>query len=426
MTNLKEKIVNDVISHFLQSNDFNGISYLSLISEHPGAEDSVIYTLRELIEDDDIDMQYPEYHPNPHIKAFSEIQKQDQIERLSNRESLQYACVYPSQSLLSKTVDQTIYKDRPYTLELILGAGQLDFRSFDLSVLEFYRNDPRYSYENDDIRGKIYAKGDFYENKTMVESDQVFLQTFGFSYNEKLDRAVAVFLRYLHDLSPEHQQIWKAKVLPGKYNLHPDYFRNTILGEYAQKISIFKALIKELRIINEMCERLEKPNLFRNDFNVEKPRGFGFLLRPTLSEYNSFVHLLDKIMSDNINKKFFENDLHLVTENERSDGKIVVSQKGTIALLKEWFDRYFIPEDSRPIEDLIKTFKKVRKLRMKPAHSVNEDAFDQKYFKLQRELIKDAYRAIRTIRLIFANFPEVKLDPPHISQLLLEGKIWDI
>ncbi len=425
MIGIKDKIKEDVTSHYLQSNDFNGISFRSLSSKYSDDGNDVIATLKELLEEDAIDMQYPEYHPNPYIKAFSGIPKPDQIERLSNKESLHYACAYPSRSLLLEKVDNTIYKGKPYTMELALGAGQLDFRSFELSVLEFYRNDPRYSYKTNDIGGKIYAKDEFYENDSMMKSDRVFLQTFGFSYNKNLDRAVAVFLRYLHDLSPEHQQLWKAKEIPGEYHLHPDYYRNALQGDYGRKISIFIALIKELKIINEMCDRLGKPGLFRNDFQDSKPKGFGFLLRPTLSEYNSFVLLLDQVMSDNIYRKFFENDLSMESEVERSDGKIIVSQKGTIVLLKEWVERYFVPEDNRPIEEMIQVFKKVRKLRMKPAHSVNEDAFDQKYFKMQRELIKGAYKAIRTIRLIFANFPEVKQDPPKISTMLFEGKIWD-
>ena len=73
----------------------------------------------------------------------------------------------------------------------------------------------------------------------MTESDQVFLQTFGFCYDANLNRAVAVFVHYLSDLTPEHQQIWKAKELTGEYTLHPDYYRNSILGQWDEKISIF-------------------------------------------------------------------------------------------------------------------------------------------------------------------------------------------
>ena len=59
-----------------------------------------------------------------------------------------------------------------------------------------------------------------------------------------------------------------------------------------------------------------------------------------------------------------------------------------------------------------------------PAHLVNEDQFDQKYFKEQREIIIDAYSAVRTIRLMFANHPRVKIEEIEIPDWLQEGKIW--
>jgi len=71
-------------------------------------------------------------------------------------------------------------------------------------------------------------------------------------------------------------------------------------------------------------------------------------------------------------------------------------------------------------------FRKVRKLRQKPAHSVQEDVFDQKYIKDQRKLMLDAYGAIRTIREILANHPNVKADPPDIHEQLWKGEIWSM
>ena len=69
------------------------------------------------------------------------------------------------------------------------------YRSFDLSILEYYRNDPRYRYENDDIRGHIY-----YDTEEMKNSDKALLETFGFSYDEEYNRAVADWL--------QEAQIW--------------------------------------------------------------------------------------------------------------------------------------------------------------------------------------------------------------------------
>ena len=54
----------------------------------------------------------------------------------------------------------------------------------------------------------------------------------------------------------------------------------------------------------------------------------------------------------------------------------------------------------KPIDEMIQTFQKIRRMRMKPAHKVDEDRFDQEYLKEQRKLIIDAYCAIRTLRLI--------------------------
>lgn len=424
---MKLEIVEHIIQHYLESGDFNGIPFSGLCNKIGAEEGQVVDALSELIEAEQVEIMYGDFHPNPHIKAFSGLDKEDQITKLTNGELLKYACIYPApKALVGNQQINDEFNDRPYSKELALGAGQLGFRSFDLSALEIYRNDPRYHYENNDISGWISITDDHYKSQEMRDSDKALLQTFGFSYNKQLDRAVAVFLRYLHDLTPEHQKIWKSKELKGDYKLHPDYYRNSILGDWGTKISIFDAFISELEIINEMCSKMGKPQLFRNTFSESKPREFGFLLRPTLRQFNSFVHLLDKMMSDNMNKDFFKGDIELENEKERADGKIVLTQKGTIQLLEQWVNKYFRPADPEPLLDIISSFKKVRRLRQKPAHSVKEDEFDQQYFKKQRELIKEAYNAVRTIRLVFTNHPAVKADPPEINDLLFQGKIWDI
>ena len=47
-------------------------------------------------------------------------------------------------------------------------------------------------------------------------------------------------------------------------------------------------------------------------------------------------------------------------------------------------------------------------------------------FKQQRGIVIDAYDAVRTLRLILANHPKVKENPPEISEQLYKGEIWDI
>jgi hypothetical protein len=314
----------------------------------------------------------------------------------------------------------------PYTRELALGAGQLDFRSFDLSVLEHYRNDPRYFYETNAIFGKISIHDEYYETGALKPHDQILLQSFGFAYDKELSRAVAVFIRYLHRLSPEHQQIWRAKQVAGDYCLHPDYEGSCLQGSWGTKVPIFSAFCRELSIINEMCTLMGYPPIIRKTFREKTPKEFSFLLRPTSKEFNNFVHLLDKMMSDNLSIDFFKCDITTEQDSTRDDGKVVVSKLGSIALLEKWIKSKFRATDSAPIDEMIATFKKVRKLRQKPAHTVDTDSFDQKHFKEQRLLMIEAYNAVRTLRLIFANHPNVRAKPPHIEKNLVDGMIWDI
>jgi hypothetical protein len=80
--------------------------------------------------------------------------------------------------------------------------------------------------------------------------------------------------------------------------------------------------------------------------------------------------------------------------------------------------------DWEPWDVAFKSLREVRRLRQQPAHAVHEDIFDQKYLKDQRQLIIDAYRALRTLRLMFMRDPKVKDAHIEISDWLARGLIW--
>lgn len=417
----------EYISEFyLSSSDFNGVPVRTLRKDLGLELPAVKELLVRLLRTEQIDLLFGNIHPNPHIKAFSQTTHEQQLQFLEEIGLTGSVCVYPGKVHLMTLPLEARFEGRPFDLELARGNGQLEHRAFDLAVLEHYRNDPRFAYETNFINGSISIKDEYFESDTMPERDHVLMQTFGFAYDADLNRAVAVFLRYLADLSPEHQRVWHSKMLGGDYKLHPDYFRSSILGEWATKISIFEAFTMELKLINEMSVLIGNAPLFRQIFDAERPRDFGFLLRPTLTEFNAFVLLLDKMLSDNIDKAFFENELLLAEDRTREDGKIEVRQKGTLALLEEWLRKFFRPANSEPFEAMFKALRTVRHLRQKPAHAVNENRFDQAYFKQQRQLMIDAYAALRTLRLVLANHPKVRLKPPKIQKELAKGDIWDI
>jgi hypothetical protein len=91
-------------------------------------------------------------------------------------------CAYHWKSHLQTVVDKAKYEGQPYTLMLALGEPQLSYRAFNLRVLEFYRNDPRYSFETDDIHGCIYV----HSGSNVEPADDTFLETFGFAYGKDL------------------------------------------------------------------------------------------------------------------------------------------------------------------------------------------------------------------------------------------------
>jgi len=274
MAKSRERIIlEEVTNFFVQSADFNGISVRQLVNKHKKIGVGVLKQIfRSLIQQDKISLVFGDTHPNPHIKAFSDEEYEVQIEKLDNINLLMQACVYPSPSQLNTIVDVSEYQGKPFTLRLALGEPQLDFESFDLRVLEDYRNDPRYSYVTDDIQGSISVSDKYYKSDEMQPSDQVLLQSFGFSYDSQLHRAVTVFLRYLADLSPEHQQIWNARIVRGDYKLHPDYYKAS-MGSWDLGVSIFDAFIEELHIINDMCKLMGRSPLFKQELDKSKYNG---------------------------------------------------------------------------------------------------------------------------------------------------------
>ena len=172
---------------------------------------------------------------------------------------------------------------------------------------------------------------------------------------------------------------------------------------------------------------MKRPPLFKQDFGEyadDKPSKFSFLVRPTLEEFNSFVLLLDKMLSENINRNFFQKEVSYETEIERKDGKIEVQNKATLRILNDWVREFFFMEDWQAWDESIKTFRHIRELRQEPAHKINENIFDQKYFKDQRELMIRAFKALQILRLILSKHPLVTTADMKIPKWLLEGKIW--
>jgi hypothetical protein len=413
-------VLDYVVACYLQSGSFNGCPVRAVATRFRAGESATRKLVVRLVERGLTSINFGDRHPNPHVLALDPEPADQQVRKAMER-PLRDACLYPAARALRRSRADHEYVDRPFTRRLALGAAQLDFESFRLEVLEIYRRDPRYHFDTNDIGGRICIADAGVDS--LPASSHVFLQSFGTSVNRDLDRAVCVLLWDLHKLTPEHQQIWAAYRAAGSWRMHPA-FASQVRGEWPTRGSMFDAFVAELHHINEMSARMGRPPLFRRDYRSDRPRMFSSLARPTLSEYNEFVHLLDKMMSDNVNEKFFKGEVLREEFEARNDGMTVAKPKGTIRMLGEWLGRNFRPGHGDPVGDIVGAFKKVRKERQKPAHAIEEDVFDQQYFHKQRQLMGEAYGAVRTIRLILANHPTVK--GHTVEKWLYEAAIWPV
>lgn len=414
----QDELLDATTRRYLESGDFNGLPLHGAEPENG----ELRAALRELVQSGKLSINFGDRHPNPHVLAFEAESVNEQLAKIDAR-NLAGACVYPTPAHLEKVVDRTAYDRRPYTLELALGAPQLGFHYFDLTVLEMYRNDPRYYYQFD-ISGFIGVTDEYFESQAMPERDQVLLQSFGLALARQKHWAVIAFSRYLHQLSPEHQQYWKLKQEPDPENFwpHPDYWRSS-MGHWPEKLSLFSAFLSELEQINTLADLIGRPPLFRSTFKErERPKTFGYLMRPTAKELAEFASTLDKMISDNINRDFFLDDVPFEEEIVDKRGRHIVQQKGTIRILDEWTRIYFTTDDRSLLDYMIATFKKVRAARNPTAHRLDADRYDMALFDEQIGLMRDTYRAILTLRQMLQNHPATA--GYELPELLHDGKVW--
>jgi hypothetical protein len=159
--------------------------------------------------------------------------------------------------------------------------------------------------------------------------------------------------------------------------------------------------------------------MFRATFEP-RPRQFAFLIRPTVKEYQDFILTLDKMLSENIDLRFFGDDVALEAERALRNGRVTVERKGSIVCLQEWINAKFRPNDPDLLRQTFDTLREIRRLRQRPAHVLDDNRFDPALGQMQRELMDRAYTAIRTLRLILQNHP--RAGSVEMSEALAMGK----
>lgn len=85
---MEERIEEIVTLFYLESRDFNGISYVSLLEQVQADEEELKAALQKLVGNERIEILYGDYHPNPFIKAYADTDKMEQILKLDDKDKL--------------------------------------------------------------------------------------------------------------------------------------------------------------------------------------------------------------------------------------------------------------------------------------------------------------------------------------------------
>ncbi len=436
---MKEKIFDFIYKYFISSSDFNGVSLREISGKFDISYIESIEIVKDLVFEKKVSIQSS---TNPYIIGYGHFPIENQIQVLDEAknykseklfefgdvvfttENCEYpVCLYPHPEYLQNNRDLSSFSDKPYSKELALGEPQLKPHFFEIDVLTRYFDDPRYYFNFDEFGGTIYPKSDRENKQILKEKDEAFLQTFGIGVDENFDRIAVVYNRYLNDLSAEHQLFWKSKEIFTKCKILKEYYETSILGEFTNSISVYTAFIDELNFVYDLTNRIYGKNLFIRKFESEnKPKELTYFFIPTLKNYENFIHLLDKLLSDNINKKFFDDKLEPYEMKEIEPGIYERKLKGTLTMLEEWLLNQF-NENQNEIKELIKYAKNIRKERQSPAHEITFNEYDKKYNAKQKNVIQSAYNFVHGLRVIFMNNPlscDVEV-PYHLDTCLIKN-----
>ncbi|MGX7951666.1 hypothetical protein ACWPM1_03785 [Tsuneonella sp. HG249] len=114
----------------------------------------------------------------------------------------------------------------------------------------------------------------------------------------------------------------------------------------------------------------------------------------------------DKILSDNIDAAFFEGAVALEREVHRNDGKIIVVQKGTLALLREWLEATLSgPDIEAKVYQIVGPLRAVRSGRQHPAHRFRKNSFSKDFHEQRRDVLRSIFQSLTELRTVLSELP---------------------
>jgi hypothetical protein len=361
---------------------FNGVRLDELPLEQD--DDELRETIVTLIRSRKLDCLAPPAL-NPHIKRFPAPPPESQIGYLDVKEKY-HTVLYPTPELISEALDLSFLNAKPFSRGIAAGAAQLEPVFFEIAALDRYRQDPRYSFHFDGYAGTMSLSVPEEQYKEIPDRDQVHVQTFGLGLDGHRHPVVAVFLRYLAQLTAEHQQMWNSYRLFRSAKIHENYYRASLLGEFYVDSSAIAALRLSVDGINRVCEAVWGKRLFRIEIPDAPHYNLTPFMKPTTADLLSFAHELDKLISENLEKASLS---AMIKEKAPIDSEL--RKLGTIGLLEKWLFSGVVKwkDEDNARREIIGPLRKLRHLRQQPAHAIVTNQYDPAVYKQRRDILGD-------------------------------------
>lgn len=396
------QVLEDIIAFYLNSRDFNGFAVY-------GAADIDIDAVIDLVHKGLVQVVSDEDFLNPHIRPWkSRRSTEDQVDSLRRVKVGEYmACLYPTDFAMKGYDFGDRYKNLPYRQRMAEGKGSLELAYFRYDVLEAYRNDPRFVFRFNDYGVDTWLNDDLYTDESEPESDKTGIDHIGFAYDlsrfqendpeSEIRRFVCAFYVDLCKLNAAHQLRWSTYEVEEQPSIdpHPIWWGSQ-MGHWPDGSGPFERFFYELESLNTLFNQAHGDDLFGN---TDRPDGFGWIMRPSQSEFDSFVHQLDKLLSDNFRHKAFD----LLGIPRRNDADELL---GTLKRLDLTLEKYGVPEDTRGL--LLQPIREIRRLRQRPAHTHTENITDRTFVFRQASLLNAVSNSLEHLRRLWQTHPANK------------------
>ncbi|MEU4494188.1 hypothetical protein AB0F96_12240 [Streptomyces sp. NPDC023998] len=388
-----------IVDHYLGSGDFNGYFF------HEERE-NVRREAVGLLDDGLIEVVGEGDYPNPHIRPWPTRRPIEQQREEINSSGAENGaiCLYPTAKALESRLEPQVYLYEPYRRRLAEGRGTLELAHFRFDVLESYRNDPRFYFDFDDFGVRISVSDEVYLDEDENPEDKTSIYHVGFAYDEAtvkrdssepITRYICAFLGDLSKLTPAHQQRWRTYEVAPKPEVKPHpVWMAAQMGHWPEGLGPFARFFFELETWNQFHTQAFGEPLLKT---VDRPREFGWVLRPSQAEYDSFIHQLDKLLSENLRHAAF--DAAGIDRKDEREQPI-----GTLNRLDRLLAKHNIPETDR--RGVLKPLRDVRTARQKPAHTVRSNITNKTFIRDQVELMALVVNSLMLLRSFWQNHPK--------------------